>query len=50
MEEQEEDVGEAGDADLQAEQQAIIDSLQSNSKAKHRRRQEVEAEHDGVMD
>lgn len=43
--EEEEDVGDAGDADLQAEQQLIFDSLlsESEAEAKCHRRQEAEA-------
>ena len=42
----EEDVGDAGDEDLRAEQQAILDSLRSESDAdaRRRRRQEMEAQ------
>ena len=49
---EEENVGDAGDADLQAEQQAILDSLQSESaaEARRRRRQEAEAEHAAEVD
>ena len=43
---EEEDVGDAGDGDMQAEQQAILDSLRSESaaEARRRRRQEMEAQ------
>ena len=43
---EEEDVGDAGDGDLQAEQQAILDSLRSESAAEARcqHRQETEAQ------
>ena len=44
--EEEEDVGDAGDADLHTELQAILDSLRSESDAEGRRcrRKEMEAE------
>lgn len=46
-EEEEEDVGDDGDADLQAEQQAILGFLRSESAAEARRccRQEMEAQY-----
>ena len=48
--EEEEDVGDAGDGDLQAEQQAILDSLRSESavEARRRRGQEMKAQEAAV--
>ena len=46
LEEEEEDVGNAGDVDLQAKQKVILDSLRSGStaEARRRRRQEMKAQ------